>query len=70
MNHPDDAQALRQWPLSGPRNENIADLVAMIADHWIRLSIIEARIVFTLAEWLDEISRQQSKDTDNGRDRS
>ena len=66
MNHSDDAHALRDWPISGPRNENIAHLVAAIADHGIRLSLIEGQIVLMLAYWLDEISQQQPKDTDNG----
>ena len=66
MNHPDDAHALRDWPISGPRNENIAHLVAAIAGHGIRLSLIEGQMVLMLAYWLDEISQQQSKDTDNG----
>ena len=66
MNHPDDAQALRDWPLYGPRNEDIANLVVMISDHGIRLSMIEAMIVFMLADWFDEISKRNAKEGSDG----
>jgi hypothetical protein len=66
MIHPDDARALRDWPISGPQNKDIAHLVAAIADRGIRLSLIEGRMVLMLANWLDEISQQQPMDTDNG----
>lgn len=66
MAHPDDTHHLHDWPIYGPRNANIADLVEKIANAGFRLSVIEDRIEAMLTDWLAEISPNDPKEHTNG----
>ncbi|WP_036288272.1 hypothetical protein [Methylosinus sp. PW1] len=55
MSHPDFYNGLLDWPLYGPKDGEIADLVLELADKGLRLAEIECRIKQNLRAWLDEI---------------
>lgn len=57
--HPDFYEGLMDWPLYGPRDSEIADLVLALAGHGVRLADIEAVIKQHLQAWLDAIERGQ-----------
>ncbi|TRL32801.1 hypothetical protein FM996_11740 [Methylosinus sporium] len=55
MSHPDFYDGLLDWPLYGPKDGEIADLVLELADKGLRLAEIECRIKQNLRAWLDDI---------------
>jgi hypothetical protein len=46
---------LLDWPLSGPKDGEIADLILKLADKGLRLAEIQCRIKQNLRAWLDDI---------------
>lgn len=50
--HPDDRHPLDDWRLYGPKDGEIADLVAEIAEKGVRLVEIEKAIKAMLRSWL------------------
>ncbi|BBU64362.1 hypothetical protein MSC49_42970 (plasmid) [Methylosinus sp. C49] len=55
MSHPDFYDGLLDWPLYGPKDGEIADLVLELADKGLCLAEIESRMKQNLQAWLDEI---------------
>lgn len=58
MSHPDFYDGLMDWPLFGPKDGEIADLVLALADKGLRLAEIEHRIKQHLRTWLDDIEAE------------
>lgn len=52
MSHPDAYNGLMDWPIYGPRDHEIADLVATLADEGMPLDDIEKVIKQALQEQL------------------
>jgi hypothetical protein len=52
MTHPDQYDGLLKWPMYGPRDSEIADLVDKLAAQGLRLSEIEAAIKQALVDLL------------------
>ncbi|KAB2886463.1 MAG: hypothetical protein F9K38_00900 [Pseudorhodoplanes sp.] len=55
MSHPDFHDGLMDWPLYGPKDREISDLVLALADKGLRLAEIERGMKQHLRAWLDDI---------------
>jgi hypothetical protein len=58
MTHPDQYDGLFKWPMYGPRDPEIADLVDNLAAQGLRLSEIEAAIKQALVDLLSGLKEK------------
>ncbi len=66
MIHPDDVNAVRDWLLFGPRNDEIPRLVDALAETGMRLDEIESLIEATLREKLAGLKQKPERANKSG----